>query len=440
MLQNRLFKSLRVISALLLLVFCGVPANAAGTAQNVVLIIADGQGYNTVAATDYFAGEAAVHETFPVKFGVSTYPHGGGYDPAKAWKTFDYVKNGATDSAAAATAMATGVKTYNEAIGVDINRNPVGNIVEAAEELGKATGVVASVPFSHATPAAMAVHNVDRDAYAAIANDMLKSGLDVIMGAGHPDFNDNGDPTTVKNYEYVGGQATWTALNNPADNMLDEWTLIDTEEEFNSLAAGTLAVNTDKICGVAQVRQTLQQKRSSGFPFNDNVPTLKTMALGALQVLSRDPDGFFLMVEGGAVDWANHSQQLGRMIEEELDFNDAVEGVVTWLQQKGLLDRTLLIVTADHETGHLWGPGSGGRKFKPIVNQGAGILPGATFYSTGHTNALVPLYARGPGSELLSSYADRTDPKRGRFLDNTEIFQVMKAAMGADAISAVANQ
>jgi alkaline phosphatase len=411
------------------------PTPSSAMPKNVILMISDGQGYNSVQAADYF-GEIPVYESedFTAKYGVSTYPFGGSYDLNQAWASFNYVTQGSiTDSAAAATAMATGVKTKNGYLGVNSNGQTVKNIVETASGAGKATGVVTSVEFSHATPAGMAAHTTSRDDFAGIANQMLTSDLDVIMGAGHPYYNDNGDVTLSRDYKYVGGDTTWAQVTTPFDGQLDEWTFIETKDQFLALANGSFPSPTAKLVGVAQVRSTLQEYRGGDTgaapfvtPLNDNVPTLEVMAQGALQFLSQGANGFFLMVEGGAVDWAGHSNRLGRMIEEESDFNDAVQAVVDWVEANSDWNDTLLIVTADHETGHLWGPGSGlPNNFTALVNNGAGYLPGAQYYSTGHTNALVPLCARGKGAELFSGYADQSDPRRGLYVDNTEIFAVM---------------
>ena len=118
---------------------------------------------------------AQIYHRFPVKLAMSTYPGGPdlGYDPAQAWTDFGYVNRGCTDSAAAATAMATGVKTYNGAIGVNSEKAPVQNVLERGEELGRASGVVTSVPLSHATPAGFSAHNPGRGDYAGIAREMF---------------------------------------------------------------------------------------------------------------------------------------------------------------------------------------------------------------------------------------------------------------------------
>ena len=90
-------------------------------------------------------------------------------------------------------------------------------------------------------------------------------------------------------------------------------------------------------------------------PLNTTVPSLALMTKGALNVLDNDPDGFFVMIEGGAVDWANHANQLGRLIQEQNDFNDAVDVAIDWIKANGGFEKNLLIVTGDHETGYLDG-------------------------------------------------------------------------------------
>jgi alkaline phosphatase len=261
---------------------------------------------------------------------------------------------------------------------------------------------------------------------------MLGGPLTVIMGAGHPEFDNNGarvKPITPWGYRYVGGQKTWEALK---EGRHLGWTLIETRRAFEDLAHGRVP-SPAKVLGVAQAHNTLQQKRAGdglappyAEPLNPQVPTLAVMTRAALNVLAQNPKGFFLMVEGGAVDWACHEHQLGRMIEEELDFDAAVAAAVKWVESHGGWENTLFIVTGDHETGHLWGPGSGNpHTFAPLVDQGPGTLPKAAFYSDEHTNALVPLYAKGVCASRFFGFAHNLDPKRGPYVDNTAVFQVM---------------
>ena len=168
-------------------------------------------------------------------------------------------------------------------------------------------------------------------------------------------------------------------------------------------------------------------------PMNANVPDLPTMTKGALNVLDANRKGFFLMIEGGAVDWAGHANQPGRAIEEQIDFNKAVEAVVRWVQRNSDWDETLVIVTGDHETGCLWGPGSGvpggNGTWTPLVNNGEDVTPGMQFNSGDHTNSLIPFFARGEGAADLRAAAMKADPIRGKYLDNTDIAKVILADM-----------
>jgi alkaline phosphatase len=416
-------------------------------AKNIIVMIANGSGYNqNIAADLYQHGAVGVQpwEQFPFQFAMSTYSADGrGYDPALAWSDFDYVKVEYTDSAAAATTMACGVKTYDAAIGVDVKRNPVENIVEKAEARGMSTGVVTTVQFSHATPAGFVAHNVSRNDYAGIANAMIQdSAVDVIMGAGNPFYDKDGLPVipTANSFRYVGGRTTWDALvagtaggDADGDGVADPWALVQDRAEFQSLMSGP---HPKRVIGVPRVWETFQQARSGDasanpfvVPFNSGVPTLAEVTGAALNILDDDPDGFFLMVEGGAVDWAAHANQPGRAIEERIDFNKAVEAVLAWVQKNSDWEETLLVITGNHETGYLWGTGSG-PTWEPLVNNGAGNLPGMQWHSTQHTNSLIPLWAKGDAGPLLKEYADEMDPVRGAYLDNAELAHVLFRALG----------
>jgi alkaline phosphatase len=259
------------------------------------------------------------------------------------------------------------------------------------------------------------------------------------MGAGNPNYDNSGNfQLTPKDAKYVGGATTWSALNA---GTLNEYKLIQDKAAFEALA-NTANPSVTKVVGTVDAFETTQQSRSGDpkaapgvVPFNTNVPSLATMSKGALNVLNLDSDGFFLMIEGGAIDWANHANQLGRMIEEQMDFNASVQAVVDWVNANSSWKDTLLIVTADHECGDLWGPTAG--VFNDIVDNGPGNLPGAHFNSGDHTNQLVPVYAIGAGAELLAGYADLYDPVRGLYVDNTEIFRVMNGTAAPVPASAL---
>jgi alkaline phosphatase len=315
------------------------------------------------------------------------------------------------------------------------------NILEVAEELGKKTGVVSSVLFSHATPAAFAAHNESRNNFTEIAQEMIyDSAADVIMGTGHPWYNADGEiKSTPNTFVFVGGETTWDDLvagtaggDADGDGIDDPWTLIQTRAEFQSLASGP---TPKRVIGIPQVYQTLQQGRSGDpyaepyvVPLIETVPTLEEMTNAALNTLADDSDGLFLMVEGGAIDWASHGNQSGRMIEEQIDFERAVEAVSEWVKKNSNWGETLLIVTGDHETGYLTGPGSD-PTWESIVNNGAGNLPGMEWHSTGHTNSLMVLSAKGDAARLFHEYADEKDLVRGPYVDNTSVADIVFRAI-----------
>jgi alkaline phosphatase len=123
------------------------------------------------------------------------------------------------------------------------------------------------------------------------------------------------------------------------------------------------------------------------------------------------------MIEGGAIDWASHGNQKGRLIEEMADFGATVESVVQWVEKNSSWEETLVIVTADHETGLLWGM----EPFVPLKDEGKGNLPIMNFNSGDHSNSLVPFFVKGSGSELYKWFADEYDSVRGPFIQNSEL-------------------
>jgi len=447
------------------------------TAMNVIIMISDGCGYNTWDATSYYEYGAKGQQPYEAEgwteLGCSTFMatayHEGNssipsgsilkrniYDSSIAWDTtpagyvynndttgafvgYNWLKQSPTDSASAATALATGHKTFNGAINWSNWPAITGTSLEGqtlpeyAHKWGKSVGTISTVEWSHATPAGLGgAHNFSRNNYAAIANEMLDGGwIDVIMGAGNPDYDNDGQANSSPEYKYVGGEDTWNTLK--ANEHIAGWTLIQSKADFEALANPTAGTSLPtKLVGTAQVATTLQQARTGGnvmhdafdtsYPMNTNVPDLATMSLAALNVLNQDTDGFFLHIEGGAIDWAGHANQPGRIIEEQVDFNNAVAAVVNWVETNSSWDKTLLIVTADHETGMLWGPNSAASAYDPIVNNGKGAMPGMAFNSNSHTNQLVPLYLRGPGINIIQNLIFNVDPVRGEYVDNTDIF------------------
>jgi alkaline phosphatase len=451
-------------------------ALAADPPRQIIVMIGDGTGFNQLeAASLYRTGKrrGLPVQQFPVRLAASTFAIGGSYDPEATWKSFAYAKTAPTDSAAAGTALATGYKTLNGCIGiVATNRHqkadtamPRTNVLERAEARRKSTGVVTTVPLCHATPASFLAHAMERSDYAAIARQMFASAAEVVIGCGHPNATNEPPPKKAApakapamvagatnaappvaakpaplNYNWVGGEATWKqalagtlASDADADGTPDPWTFVQETAGFLALTSGPAP---RRLLGVVKAKTTLQQARGGdrkaapyAVPPTPDMPRLADLTRAALNVLDDNPNGFVLMVEGGAVDWACHDNQPGRCIEEALDFSDAVDAVTAWVSAHDGWDRTLLIVTADHETGYLVGPGSGRKAWwrfwepvwKPLKNNGKGQLPGMEWQSKTHTNHLVPVFAKGAGAETLKAAAKGQDPVRGAYLDNTDI-------------------
>jgi len=458
-------RKLLVVTAVVLTAFmtqqAGFAAEKIKTPKNVIIMIGDGMGYNHIKAADYYQyGEEGkqVYENFPVKYAVATYPAKTGsygkeqpwsiaYSPYDAWRTFSYLLEGYTESAGAATALTSGKKSYNNSIGMDLDYTKVKNLCEVSKELGKSTGVVTSVPFFDATPAAFVAHNVTRRNYGEIINEMLlESACSVIMGTGNPYYDNDGKPANEKERNFSGAKDLWEQLNKGEglkfiidgkertvadidnDGKPDPWTFIQDKDDFIKLKAGD---TPKRVFGSPRVFASLQSSRGGNanalpfeVPMNSTAPDLSEMSLAALNILGKNNAGFFVMIEGGAIDKAGHANNKGRMIEEMIDFNKAVESVVKWIEERSSWDETLIVVTADHETGYLWGPEKG--KFNEIVNNGKGKMPGMEFNSGGHSNSLVAMYAKGAGAELYDIFADQSDSVRGRFMNNTVIANVIK--------------
>lgn len=476
-------------------------ASPAPRAKHVILFVADGAGFNTFLATAMYegtAGRSLLDDARWVRTAASTYAlcdDAGDpsqappaqdrtlvYDPAAAWNVtadgdahdgpmslfagYRWLRR-APDSANTATTIGTGIKTYPGGVNVDGAGRPIRDtLASLAKGRGMLAGVVSSVPWSHATPAALGgAHHVDRGAYAEIATEMLTSGvLDLIAGGGHPGYDEDGRAlgnAAAHEYKWVGGKAVWDHLSGvrklrPGDRIagdehgaarrataedvaaLDRWRLVESREDIEALAAGAGNVPLPLLM-MPRVARTLQQERSAAQdpkaappdadPPLAGVPTLESMTRAALHVLDDAPAGFYLMVEGGAVDWAMHDNQLGRTIEEMRDFLRAVDAAVEWVERGSGWDETLVIVTADHDH-MLWGPDAGTKPFDPLQDRGKGHVPGHRWLSTSHSASLVPVLARGAGAERLPELVRGTDPVRGPYVDQADIFRMITAVWG----------
>ena len=460
---------------------CGVaalPASAAPVGPddartNVILLIADGMGYNHIDVANLFTdGQASYqdqnanpnlaahgsdsvavqdYQSFDAQLSMETgYVYSQPYAEIDPWKSpwhttraHPNVDLNVTDSAAAATAMSTGVRTKGGYLGLDDDEEPLVDMVDVASAEGLATGVVTSARFWSDTPAGFAVHTDDDDTDGIIAQLLGHEDLDVVMGGGHPEFTNNGEPKSPY-YRYVQ-EDLWNALNGgPTVEELADWTLVDDRPGFQALATGE---TPRRVFGLAPTDGALFHDRPGdratpfAAPMAENIPHLSEMARGTLNVLANASDeGFFAMIEQATVDSAGHAGELGRTIENMVAFHETVDAVIEWVETESSWAETTVIVTADHETGNLQGAGTvDSGDFQPITGS-AGALPAAEFtdFTDGepgeenphyHTHQLVPLFAQGPATAGLVAAATSSDPVRGDYLQNTDIAEVLHAEL-----------
>lgn len=299
-------------------------AAKAQQAKYVFYFIGDGMGLNQVNTTEMYLGEQQGH--------IGTEPLCFASFPVAGMATTFSASNSITDSAAGGTALATGVKTYNGAIGVDANKERVMSVAERAKRAGKKVGVTTSVSVDHATPAAFYGHQPDRSMYYEIALQLPEAGFDFYAGSGFlkpaRTFDKKDAPSIYPIIEQAGytiarGIDEYQAKAGDADKMV----LI----QKDGTDASSLPYAIDR---------------------NEGDMTLAQITESAIDFLSRDnKKGFFLMVEGGKIDWACHSNDPATMVKEVIDMDNAVR--VAYEFYKKHPKETLIVITADHETGGL---------------------------------------------------------------------------------------
>ena len=333
---------------LLFLVAC-LAAPAAAQPKNVIFCIGDGMGPNQVQAASYYENAPLSFELFPYQGTVTTYA----------------ADSGVTDSAAAATAMATGQKVNNGVISLATpgDGSELTTLLEYYKALGRSTGLVTTTYMTHATPAAFGAHEPSRNNTSQIASDYLtQTQPNVLFGGGA-----NGMSVTAAQnagYTVVTDAASLAALDTNATNYVSgQFGSSHLPYEFDGLGS---------------------------------LPGLSDMTSTALDILDNDADGFFLMVEGGRIDHAGHDNRLDRNVAETVEFSETVADILAWAA--GRTD-TLIIVTADHETGGLTAP----------VFTDYHVLPTASWTTTGHTSADVPVYAWGVNADLIDGPMDNTE-------------------------------
>lgn len=319
MLKNRQILSITIVLLLLCTtITCAAYQPAIKNApkvKNVIFLIGDGMGPATLAAYRYFKEGPQTKTAFDDYFvGLQrTY-------------SLDDTEN-ITDSAAAATALASGHKTYNGAIGVDKNKQDVKSILESARDMGKSTGLVVTSTITHATPAGFGAHDEFRDHEDAIANDYIdlkdangKPRIDVLLGGGTKHFI-RSDRNLTEEFKREGYHYVTNRSELLADNNHPQLLGLFSEQELPKMLDRT-----------------------------DQTPSLKEMTTAALNRLSQNDKGFFLMVEGSQIDWGGHDNDIVSEMSEMTDFERAFQTAIDFAKQH---PDTLIITTADHATGGL---------------------------------------------------------------------------------------
>ena len=329
---------------------------------NVILLIGDGMGLSQVSYALMMANERMAFERFKT-LGLSR---------------TSSASHKITDSAAGATAFSCGTRTYNGAISVDMNKMPMTTILEMAEAKGFATGLVATCAITHATPAAFIAHQPSREMYEEIAADFLKTDIDLFIGGGYDNFAKRKDSV------------------NLIDKLIQkDYKVIRSEEELY------MYTGDQKLAALIAPKHLPKMQEGRG-----NYLANSTQL--AINKLAKNKTGFFLMVEGSQIDWGGHNNDAEYIRQETMDFDKAIAKALDFAEKDG---NTLVIVTADHETGGFALSGNEEDKTQNVIDP--------KFITKNHTGTMVPVYSYGPGSASL-----------GGIYDNTWIYQVMKKTLG----------
>ena len=337
--------------------------------KNVILMIGDGMGISQLSAAYYFRDEkdAKREPAFNRFRHIGLCRTSSGAEPV-------------TQSSAASTAMATGYKTYNLAIGVDLDTVVRENIVELVSKRGYLTGVIASSFITDATPAGFYAHQPERYMFNEIAWDLLKSDIDFFASGGSRFFSDSSGLYPFEEYNIEINLSKLKKIRKPEPGL--RYGFLLAKEQMPTMEEG---------------RDDFLARASSI----------------AMDFLSTGDKGYFLMVEGAQVDWAGHGNDVDYMIAEVNDFERTVNEILDHAEKDG---ETLVIVTADHETGGFT-LGAAGNNY-----EGADYsLITPTFATSNHSAALVPVLAYGPGAENFMG-----------IYENTEIFHKLVSLIGTE--------
>jgi len=408
-----------MIIAMSLSLTTGISADATmgqNTGKSVILLIGDGMGYAqlTAARIEKSGENLSVYGNTSLNMDHLEYDGYVATYSANSW---------VTDSAAAVTAMATGQKGNNDVLSQDAtsvwkekNGKNLTTIAEMAKNAGMSTGIVSTTRITHATPAGFYAHINDRDVEDEIANQLLDSEMDVVLGGGLKFF-------VAKNQTTLLGGSGKRADNK---TLLGEFEARGYTLVYNDTALEAInANNTSKVLGLfnndhmSYELQRINQTRPE--------PSLANMTAKALKILSRNPKGFFIMVEGGRIDHAAHARSYDNMTMDTLAFDEAVKVAMDFALAN---NNTLVMVTADHECGGAVlgakDPDDYTAGMVPVFGSGLAEVHAdrynltATGKEATHSAVDVPIMAMGPGADNITH----------GMIDNTEIFDISRSALG----------
>ena len=348
--SHKLTRQYQFILALMALILLVSSCSAGQTPKNIILLIGDGMGIGHVSAARCADPDGKLNmDTMPIT----------GFAITHAANAL------VTDSAAAGTALATGVKTTNGTISQDPDGKRLRTLLEAARDMGKSTGIISTTSIVDATPAVFVAHAANRGMKEDIAAQLVASRVDVAFGDGKSSFIP----------ESAGG-----ARKDGRDLLEDAkkrgYTVVD--------SADALAKSESyKMIGLFDLGA-------------QSTPTIADMTSKALSILSKNNKGFFIMSEGAKIDTCSHGKDAKGMVREALNFDEAIRVALDFAKKN---NDTLVVVTADHETGGC--AVYGGDEANPKYT--------ASYISGGHSANMVPIYAFGPGAELFSGTHDNTD-------------------------------
>jgi alkaline phosphatase len=369
-------KHLLLLFAIVLLVLSGCTNTSNQKPQNVIYLIGDGMGFGAVSSLLLSMEEKTGFEKAPV-IGLS-----------ETCSANNYV----TDSPAGGTALATGTRTCNGFLGVGPDSVQLESLLKKAQKMGKKTGIVVNTTLTEATPGAFYAGVTSRKESYKIAEQFTESGVDVAIGAGLSAFinrPDSVDMTAVLIEKGYNVYLDWkSVLETQSDKFVGILDMGDVHRRNKKSTTTASAAEGQEVCLAAQLAAT--EDNADTTRFSEPTEYLHKACTKALSVLEKDaPQGFFLMVESAIIDGYGHNNDSEGMIEEMKELDQTLKTLIAYVDKH---PNTLLVVTADHETG-----GTGVAYKSHEVNQPEGLH--LNFSTKGHTGTVVPIFAYGAGAE-----------------------------------------